>query len=227
MRLLISILLFLPSLHCLSQMVTDSAYYASTTKLKSYGVYDTGNKCWRLYKFYPGGKIEQTQKLNPVSFLDNDTSFVFHPNGKIAWIFPYTDSGFLTGSLTGYYENGSIMKESHYYRYFRTGTWKEYYPNGQIKSIAHYQISKEDSVFLRNLTPGDYQKGFAETDSFSWGENDAFKINNIVFSGKTKFEFPSLISKKTGVWETYDSTGKLISRKNYKPAPKRSDEKTN
>ena len=208
-------------------MVTDSAFYDNTDKLKSYGVYDSGNTYWRLYKLYPGGKIEQTQKLNPVTFLDNDTSFVYHPNGKIAWIFPWTDSGFLSGRLTGYYENGSIMRESYYYRQFRTGTWKDYYSNGQIKSISHYQISKEDSGFLRKLTSGDYQKGFAETESFSWGENDSLKINNIVLSGHTKFEFPTLISKKDGVWETYDSTGKIISRKNYKPASKRSDEKTN
>ena len=216
MRLILSILLFLPSLNCLSQMVTDSAFYDNTNKLKSYGVYDTSNKYWRLYKFYPSGKIEQTQKLNPLTFLDNDTSFVYHPNGNIAWIFPYTDSGFISGRLTGYYENGSIMRESHYYRNFRTGTWKDYYPNGQIKSISHYQISKEDSVFLRKLTSEDYQKGFAERELFSWGKNDSLRNNNTIFYGQTKFEFAALISKKTGVWESYDSTEMLISRKNYK-----------
>ncbi len=208
-------------------MVTDSAYYGNTDKLKSYGVYDTGNSYWRLYKLYPSGKIEQTQKLNPVTFLDKDSSVVYHPNGKIAWIFPYTDSGFITGRIIGYYENGSIKKESHYYRNFRAGMWKDYYSNGQIKSTSYYQISKEDSVFLRHLTSGDYQKGFAETESFSWGENDSLKIDNTVLSGYTKFEFPTFISKKNGVWETYDSTGKIISRKNYNPAPKRSDEKIN
>jgi antitoxin component YwqK of YwqJK toxin-antitoxin module len=108
------------------------------------------------------------------------------------------------------------MSVSHYYRQFRAGTWKEYYANGQLKSIAYYQISKEDSVFLRRLTSEDYKKGFAETESFSWGEHDSLKINNTIFSGKTKFECTTLISKKTGVWETYDSTGKLISRKDCK-----------
>ena len=216
MRLILSILLFLSSLSCLSQRITDSTFYDNTDKLRSYGVYDTSIKYWRLYKFYPSGQLEQTQKLNGVTFNDNDTSFVYHPNGKIAWIFPYTDSGFITGGLIGYYQNGSIMRESYYYRHFRTGTWKEYYSNGQIKSISHYQISKEDSVLLRKLTPEDYQKGFAEIESFSWGENDSFRINNIIFLGLTKFEFTTLISRKTGVWKTYDYTGKLISRKNYK-----------
>ena len=216
MKFILSILLFLSSLDCLSQRVTDSTFYDNTDKLKSYGVYDTGNKCWRVYKFYPDGKLEQTEKLNPVTFLYNDTSFVYHPNGKIAWIFPWTDSGLLTGRLTGYYENGSVMRESYYYRIFRTGTWKEYYPNGQIKSISHYQISKEDSVFHRQLTTEDYKKGFAETESFLWGENDSLRIDNTLFLGKTRCEFTTLISKKTGVWESYDSTGKLISRKDYK-----------
>ncbi|HET6999934.1 MAG TPA: hypothetical protein VFI33_01410 [Puia sp.] len=216
MRATLLILLFLTSFNCFSQSVTDSTFYGSTAKLRSYGVYDSVNKYWRIYKFYPGGQIEQTQKLNPVSFLDNDTSFVYHPNGKIAWIFPYTDSGFITGRLVGYYENGAIKSESQYYRYFRTGTWKDYYINGQIKSISHYQISKEDSVFLRRLTSEDYQKGFAVTELFSWGESDSLRINNTIFSGQTKFEFATLISKKTGVWESYDSTGKLILRKNYK-----------
>ena len=216
MKFILSILLFLSSLNCLSQRVTDSTFYGNTDKLKSYGVYDTGNKCWRVYKFYPDGKLEQTEKLSPVTFLYNDTSFVNHPNGIIAWIFPWTDSGFLSGRLIGYYENGSVMKESYYYRQFRTGTWKEYYPNGKIKSISHYQISKEDSVFRRQLTDDDYQKGVAISESFSWGENDSLRISNTLFLGKTRIEFATLISTKTGVWEFYDSTGKLISRKKYK-----------
>jgi antitoxin component YwqK of YwqJK toxin-antitoxin module len=215
MRITLSILLFLPYLNCLSQRITDTSFYDNTDRLRSYGVYDTNNKYWRLYKFYPDGKLEQTEKLNPVTFFDNDTSFAYHPNGKIAWIFPYTDSGFLTGRLTGYYENGLIMRESYYYRQFRTGTWKEYYPNGQIKSVSHFEISKEDSVFYRGLTSEDYQNGFAEPDSFSWGEHDSLRIGNTLFLGQTKTEFTTLISKKTGVWKTYDSTGKLICRKNY------------
>ena len=44
---------------------------------------------------------------------------------------------------------------------------------------------------------------FAETEMFSWGENDSLRVDNTIFYGKTTFEFPSLISKKTGVWETF------------------------
>jgi antitoxin component YwqK of YwqJK toxin-antitoxin module len=108
------------------------------------------------------------------------------------------------------------MRESQYYRDFRTGTWKEYYLNGQIKSISHYQISKEDSVFCRRLTLENYKNGFAETESLVWGETDSLEINNTIFFGKTKFEFATFISKKTGVWKIYDYTGKLILRKKYK-----------
>lgn len=216
MKLVLSILLFASSFNCLSQMITDSSFYGTTHKLRSYAVHDTSHNYWRLYEFYTSGKIERTRKLDPVTFRDIDTSFVYHPNGKVAWIFPYiSDSGFRTGQLTGYYENGSIMKESQYYRDFRTGTWKEYYLNGQIKSISHYEISKEDSMFLRKLTFEDYKSGFAETESFMWGESDSLQIGNTIFFGKTVSEFATLVSRKTGVWKTYDSTGKLISRKKY------------
>jgi hypothetical protein len=217
MKLLLSILLFASSFNCLSQMITDSSFYGTTDKLRSYGVYDTSLNFWHLYEFYTNGKIERTRKLDPVTFCNNDTSFVYHPNGKIAWIFPFTsDSGFLTGHLIGYYENGLVMRESQYYRHFRTGTWKEYYLNGKIKSISHYQISKEDSAFYRTMTSEDYKKGFADTESFEWGETDSLEINDTLFTGKTKLEFATFISKETGVWKTYDSKGKLILRKKYK-----------
>jgi antitoxin component YwqK of YwqJK toxin-antitoxin module len=188
-------------------------------------VYDTSHKYWRLYVFYTNGKIEQTKKLDPVTFRDLDSSFVYHLNGKVAWIFPYTDSGYLSGRLMGYYASGSIWREAYYYRNFRTGTWKEYYSNGRIKSISHYQISNEDSAFFRPLTSRDYQNGFAEPESFTWGEEDFLKIDNDVISGKTKFEFTTLVSKKTGVWKTYDSTGKIVSKTNYKRGMKTSASK--
>ncbi len=217
MKHVLSILFFASSLNCLSQMITDSSFYGTTDKLRRYGINDSSHKCWQLYEFYTTGKIERTRKLDAITFRDNDTSFVYHPNGKVAWVFPYiSDSGFLTGHLFGYYENGSIIRESQYYRHFRTGTWKEYYPNGQIKSISHYQISKEDSVFNRTLTFEDYKNGLAETESFEWGEKDYLQIDNTIFTGKTKFELASLISKKIGIWKTYDSVGKLILRKKYK-----------
>ncbi len=150
-------------------MVTDSAFYDNTDKLKSYGVYDSGNTYWRLYKLYPGGKIEQTQKLNPVTFLDKDSSVVYHPNGNIAWIFPYTDSGFLTGRLTGYYENGSIKRESHYYRTF------------QNRNVERLLFKRPNKI---NLLLSNFQRRFCISPQINIrGLSEGFCRNRIIFVG--------------------------------------------
>jgi antitoxin component YwqK of YwqJK toxin-antitoxin module len=75
------------------------------------------------------------------------------------------------------------------------------------------------------LTSEDFKNGFAEPESFTWGEEDSLKIDNSLLSGKTTFEFTTLISKKTGVWKTYDSSGKIVSKTNYKNGIKKAANK--
>lgn len=208
MRITILILFMTFSLNGFSQhMITDSAFYGNG-KLMSFGKYDSLNKYWKLYGFYETGQIESTRKLSPVYFWDIDTSIIYHRNGKIAWIFPYTDSGFLTGKLTGYYKDGVIKREAYYYRRFRTGTWKEYYPDGKTKSISQYEITPKDSAFVfRMPTPEDDKMGFDKTayfldyepEYFNWGEREPYDTivnNGIQYGGPTRLTISTLISKK-------------------------------
>ncbi len=221
MRLIILILFTTFFLSSFSQrMLTDSTFY-DNGKLKRFGKYDSFNNNWRLYGFYETGQIESTRKLSPVYFWDIDTAIIYHRNGKLAWIFPYTDSGHLNGKLTGYYKDGSIKREAYYYRGFRTGTWIEYYQKGKTKSISYYEITQKDSAFVFHLPPTEFEKyrldSLAyiqnhESEYFSWGEkepNDTFSYNGVIYGGTTKFTTATLISKKTGKWKTFDSSGKI------------------
>ena len=102
------VLLLVSSFVCFSQrMITDSTFYADG-KIRSFARYDSVNKHWNYYELYETGQIQRTRKLDPICYWDVDTSMVYHRNGKIAWIFPYTDSGFLNGKLIGYFQNSSI-----------------------------------------------------------------------------------------------------------------------
>ncbi len=190
-------------------MMTDSAFF-DDGKLKSFGKYDSVNKYWRYYSFYETGQIELTRKLDPIHYWNIDTSLVFHRNGKVAWIFPYTDIGYLTGKLIGYYQDGSIKHEAFYYRSFRTGTWKEYYQNGKSKSVSYYEITPEDSLLLvKNLTTKDRQNGFAQTETFTWGELSSKILYDNLLDGQTRFTTTTFVSKKTGIWKTLDSSGNI------------------
>ena len=201
--------------------MTDSTFYEAG-KLKSFGKYDSLNKYWRYYSFYETGQMELSRELSPIYFWDVDTSIVYHRNGNIAWIFPYTDSALLTGKLIGYYQDGSIKREAYYYRGFRTGIWKEYYPNGKTKSISNYEITPEDSAFVYHMPVKDDKNGFTlpkyvpqwESEYFSWGESDSDYTShyNVVYNG-TRFITSTFISKKTGKWKTYDFSGKLRAKR--------------
>jgi hypothetical protein len=61
MKLVLSILLFASSFNCLSQMITDSSFYGTTDKLRSYGVHDTNPNYWRIYEFYPVAKLNEQE----------------------------------------------------------------------------------------------------------------------------------------------------------------------
>jgi hypothetical protein len=190
-------------------MLTESAFY-DDGKLMSFGKYDSVHKYWRYYSFYETGQIELTKKLDPISYWAIDTSLVYHRNGKVAWIFPYTDSGYLTGKLIGYYQDGSIKREAYYYRSFRTGTWKEYYQNGKPKSISYYEITPEDSLLLvKEVTTKDRQNSFAQSETFTWGELGSKILYDNLLEGQTRFTITTFVSKKTGVWKTFDSSGNL------------------
>lgn len=205
-------------------MITDSTFY-DDGKLMSFGKYDSLRKYWKLYGFYENGQIESTRELSPIYFWDVDTYIIYHRNGKVAWIFPYTDSGFLTGKLIGYYKDGTIKREAYYYRGFRTGTWKEYYQNGKINSISQYEITPKDSAFaFRMPTNEDYKKDFAkpeyvlnyEPEYFWWGEREPYDTifeNGVRYGGPTLLTSSTLISKKTGKWKTYDFSGKLRNKR--------------
>lgn len=198
----------------LTQNFTDSTYYANG-KLKGFGIYDSLHKYWKYYGFYESGQIELSKILDSTHFIDTDTTIIYHRNGKIAWIIPFVDSGFLTGKLIGYYQDGSIKREANYYRSFRTGTWKEYFENGKLKAVSYYKITDLDSTYYRNLTAEDYKNGFVETERFTWDDIDFSKVQDSFQTGNKSFEAPTLISKRIGIWKTYDSTGKIISAINY------------
>ncbi len=190
-------------------MITDSTFHADG-KLRSFGRYDLANKHWNYYEFYETGQIQRTRTLDPNNYQDTDTCIVYHRNGKVAWLFPYTDSGFLNGKLIGYYQNGSIKREAYYYRNFRTGTWREYYQNGKLKGISYYAIIPRDSIAnISELTTKDYQNGFAQSESFTWGELSSRTLYDNLLEGQTRFTTTTLISSKTGKWKTYDSSGKV------------------
>jgi antitoxin component YwqK of YwqJK toxin-antitoxin module len=195
---------------CFSQrMITDSAFYANG-KLMSYGRYDLAGKHWNYYEFYENGQIQRTKILDPINFQNADTCIVYHRNGKVAWLFPYRDSSFLNGKLIGYYQNGSIKREAYYYRNFRTGTWKEYHQNGKLKSISYYAIMPRDSIAnIIELTTKDYQNGFAQSETFTWGELSSKTLYDGLLEGQTRFTTTTLISSKTGIWKTYDSSGEV------------------
>jgi antitoxin component YwqK of YwqJK toxin-antitoxin module len=110
--------------------------------------------------------------------------------------------------------DGSVKREGFYYKNFRTGEWREYYPNGALKSESYYNISKSDSLFNRQLTERDY-KNIVHFDTLTWGEADSSIIKKGTFYSPTIFNFPYLVSNKTGVWKTYDSNGNLFSKINY------------
>jgi antitoxin component YwqK of YwqJK toxin-antitoxin module len=208
------LLAILPNTHSFSQYITDTTYF-QTGKISSYGSYDSAQKCWQLYEFYPNGELSSRRKLDPVTFQDCDSRVTYNPNGRIAWILPHKD-GFVSGKFEEFDTTGQLKKTGYYYRSFKTGTWQEFFPDGKLMSESYYSLSKEDSTFYRQLTKEDYERSFAAKETLSWGEpvDTTNRPSNTGYY-PASHTFTYLVSSKTGIWKQYDTNGKLIRRINY------------
>ena len=115
-------------------------------------------------------------------------------------------NGLYHGLYQEFYENGFIKKEINYNKGVLQGYERTFFKNGKLSESINYNDGNFHGV--RNVY---WENGMLkETNSFSNGILVG-KSNYFFPNGKLrkKIEFDSN-GKKNGVWEEYDSKGKLI-----------------
>jgi hypothetical protein len=180
--------------------------------------------------FYKNNKLESIDINNPIDsviskhyfitgqvkaiFLDREKIkgniyyYSFFLNGKTEFTESIKDSiiknkqesSKCSSLLTSYYNNGTI-KEIGYQGFYNgtgaaVGDWKEYDSTGILTAITHYHNDKQDKAYIERR------------EYFRNGQLSSIKK----YSNDLLYEIEK---KNIGTWYFYDSTGKLINKKQY------------
>ncbi|MFN5147592.1 MAG: toxin-antitoxin system YwqK family antitoxin [Flavobacteriia bacterium] len=200
MKWIVFLLIFLTTLLCFGQNVTDS-------KGKKQGVWS---------KVYQGSKVYQYKG----QFKDDKpigTFTYYYESSKVKAIIKHSETTVRSEAFY-YHENGKLMSYGIFNSQKKDSIWLNFGPSGRLSNSETYkndQLNGKKTVYFVPEDPNEKAQVisavFYYTDGKLNGDYTEYFPNGAVME-KGKYE----LNRKIGIWERYHASGKKMMQERYR-----------
>ena len=193
-------------------LLAASSYYDSDDGSTDYeynlvrkgGHYDSQNGKKTEYSSEAGGWIEYTMRDGKIQ----GPFVIYYSKGGSVKKKSYIQNGKPNGNTIEYYEDGQVSKRYLMKNGNKTGLEIEYHPNGEIKRKSNYKNGLQNGKTIEYDENGQIEEVYFQKD----GE---LGLVQVFENGKLYVEMNISNNKKNGLYTSYDSIGRVVSKGNY------------